>query len=529
MAARTDREVKKQSQGYLFGVVILSLSAIAVKLIGLFYKIPMLKLLGSEGMGYFNSAYELYALFCVISTSGIPVAMSVMISTSSSDKVAGALRVLKIAAKALFLIGIVCSAAMFGLAYPFSKLLGEEKCVYALLAISPGLLFACLTGAYRGYFQGLSRMAPTAVSQLIEAVCKLIFGLLLVYLALRAGFRTEMIAAAAALGLVIGSVLSTMFLFIMKKRTVETPERVCYSEKSILKTLFKTSAPITLSAAALSFTKLIDMTMIIRRLQSAGYTSEEAFSVYGSYTTLAVPLFALAPALIGSVAQPLIPRLGDAIASGDCEGQTSATNDAVRLASIISMPISLGLSLFSKEILELLFKGQNAEIVLCAPLLAMLGMSVTLSCLVTVGNSILHAYGRARIPMIAMLIGSVVKIITSYVLIGNSGIGIAGAPISTFLCDFVINAINAYYISKCLPSGIAVGKVLVRPFAASVLSVAIAKIIYGIFAARFGEGNALTLSFIGLAAMIYLPTCLLLGVVKIDDIPIIKKKKQPAK
>lgn len=526
-AIRTEREVEKQSRGYLLGVIVLSLSAIAVKFIGLFYKIPMLKLLGSEGMGYFNSAYELYALFCVISTSGIPIAMSVMISTSSKDKTVGAQVIFKIAARALLLIGIVCATAMFGLAYPFSKLLGEEKCVYALLTISPGLLFACLTGAYRGYFQGLSRMVPTAVSQLIETVCKLVFGLLFVYLAIVAGYSTEIVAAAAALGLVIGSAISMCYLFITRKTSKTISGEVDHIEKGILRMLFKMSAPITLSAAALSFTRLIDMAMIIRRLQSAGCTSEEAFSVYGGYTTLAVPLFALAPTLISSVAQPLIPRLGDAISSRNMKEQTTAVNDAIRLASIISMPISMGLSLFSKEILELLFRGQREEIESCAPLLSMLGISVVLSCMVTVGNSILHAYGHAKIPMIAMLIGSVVKIVTSYFLIGSASIGIAGAPISTFLCDFTINAINAYYISKCLPSEIAVGRTLVRPFVASALSVALVKIFYGICAARVGEGTMLTLSFIGLAALVYIPACLLLGVVKISDISI-KEKKKPA-
>ena len=531
--ARLEREVendvsvKKETRNYLFGVLVLSLSAIIVKLIGLFYKIPMLKLLGSEGMGYFNAAYEIYALFCIISTAGMPVAMSVIISSCSDNKGRGALRVFGVAFRMLLVIGVVCTSVMLAFAFPFSHLLGESRSVYAILAISPALLFACLTGAYRGYFQGLSKMTPTAISQFIEAACKLIFGLVFVFLALRLGFKTEIVAAFAALGLVVGSFLSMLYLCITKRISGDTSVKNDGGQGEIIRMLWNTSVPITLSAAVLSVTRIIDMTMIIRRLQSAGYTGSQAFSVYGSYTTLAVPLFALAPALISSVAHPLVPRLGDAIAIGDKDAQTRAANDAVRLSALISMPMSIGISLFSKEILELLFRGQAAEIELCAPLLSMLGLSVTLSCLVTVGNAMLQAYGHARIPMISMLIGSGLKIVISYFLIGNARIGIMGAPISTLLCDLVINIINSYYISKSVPMGISVGKSLVRPFVAALVSVLISKISYGYFAAKYGTGAILTLSFIGLAAVLYVPLCLLLGAVSFKEItPRIKGENQ---
>lgn len=530
-SARLEREVekdvrvKKDTRNYLFGVVVLSISAIFVKLIGLFYKIPMLKLLGSEGMGYFNAAYEVYALFCVISTAGVPIAMSVIISSYSDDKRGGALRVFSIAFKALLVIGVICTSVMLAFAYPFSHLLGEVKSVYAILAIAPALFFACLTGVYRGYFQGLSKMTPTAISQFIEAACKLIFGLVFVCVALRFGFKTEIVAAFAALGLVVGSVLSMLYLCITKKMSCDLSAKDGRDKSKIIKSLWHTSVPITISSAVLSVTRIIDMTMIIRRLQSAGYTSTQAFSVYGSYTTLAVPLFALAPALISAVAHPLIPRLGDAIALGDGEGQASAANDAVRFTSLIAMPISMGISLFSKEILELLFSGQTAEIELCAPLLSVLGMSVTLSCLVTVGNAMLQTYGRARIPMISMLVGSVTKIVVSYFLIGNASVSIMGAPISTLLCDLVINIINFYYICKLIPGGIKVGKPLVRPFISALVAVLVAKITYGYFAAKYGGGTLQILSFIGLAAVLYVPLILLLGTVSLSEISLRFKKE----
>ena len=76
----------QRGDGFFSGGCILSLSAISVKIVGLVYKIPMLRLLGSEGMGYFNSAYELYTLLCVIATAGLPVAMAVMIAGAESNR-----------------------------------------------------------------------------------------------------------------------------------------------------------------------------------------------------------------------------------------------------------------------------------------------------------------------------------------------------------------------------------------------------------------------------------------------------------
>ena len=128
--------------------------------------------------------------------------------------------------------------------------------------------------------------------------------------------------------------------------------------KNILKNLLLTAIPISLSALVMNLTKIIDMTVMLRRLQDIGYASAEAFSAYGCYTTLALPLFSLAPTLISSIALPLVPSLAGAIASGDDDGQLGSVSGAVKLTMVVSMPISLGLSLFSREILSLIFGGQ---------------------------------------------------------------------------------------------------------------------------------------------------------------------------
>ena len=506
------------------GVVVLSLSAVIVKIIGLIYKIPMLKLLGSEGMGYFNSAYEIYTLFCIIATTGLPVAMSVMISSEKG----GAEKIFRVAMRLFLLLGVVGSAVMIGFARPFSEFLGSDKTVFCIFAIAPTVFLICLSSAYRGFFQGHGKMLPTAVSQVIEALGKLLLGLLFAFIALRSGYSVDVVAAFAVLGLTLGTAVSVLYLMLSKRSSGE--KATCSlgeeNDRGIAWRLMRTAIPVTLSAAVISLTKVIDMTMILRRLQDLGYESEVAFSAYGNYTTLALPLFSLAPALIASVAMPLIPSLSRAVAMNDAEEQGRVVSDALKLTSIVSMPIAIGLSLFAKPILELVFSGESEAISEAYPLLVVLGLSVTSACLITVSNAILQAYSRAYIPIISMAVGSLVKIVLAYFLIGNSEIGILGAPISTFFCDLIINAVNFYCISRVMPRTPSVSTVFLMPFTASAVAVILARVAYNALVIKFGESALLTLACVAIAAILYLPLVFIFKVVKKEEIsetPILRR------
>ncbi len=521
---KKEERKREGNENFYSGVLVLSLSAVIVKIIGLVYKIPMLRLLGSEGMGYFNSAYEIYALLCIISTAGLPVAMSVMIS-KERDKITIE-KIFKISLRLFIILGVLGSAIMLAFSYPLARFLGSDKSFYCILAIAPTLFFICVTSAFRGYFQGFAHMLPTAVSQVIEALGKLVLGLIFASVALNFGFGSEIAAAFAVLGLLLGCALSSLYLFLVKKNKYKSPTTVKIgNSRKIHGELLGLAVPITLSAAVVSVTKMIDMTMILRRLQSIGYSGEQAFSAYGGYTTLCLPLFSLAPALIGSVAMPLLPKLSRAIAVGDKFRQTETVNDGIRLTNIISMPISFGLALYSKEILELLFKGENESIALCAPLLTLLAFSVSFSSMVTLSNAILQAYGRASVPLVSMISGAVVKIILAYCLIGNEVINISGAPISTFFCDLVINIVSFYFICKYVPGKIKIGKIFIRPFVSAAVSISISKFIYGAIISKYSDSGSITLFSVLLAAVMYVVMCIIFKVIEIKEIKMIIFKR----
>ena len=524
MRSGEEKTAKKNGKGFVSGVLMLSLSTFIVKVIGLAYKIPMMSLLGAEGMGYFNSAYEIYALLCVISTAGLPVALSILIS---ADAEGGRWRrIERIYRTAMTLFGIIGGAGslfMLLFAERISAFIENTNAAGCIIAIAPALLFVCVASAVRGYFQGLCRMTPTAVSQLIEAMGKLILGVSFARLAIDRGYGIPVASAFAVVGLSLGTLLSAVYLLILKaisnKRLSKEIQDSCgVGELNILGTLVRIAVPITLSSAVLGVTRVIDMALIMRRLQDIGYTSVGANSVYGAYTTLAVPIFGLVPSLITPISLALVPRLSSAIEKGSAAAQSEVVSSSLRMTVLLSMPASVGVAVYSRPILELLFSSQREAIDTSAPLLSLLGISILFSCVITTANAILQSYRQTSKPIISMALGALVKVVSAYLLIGVPSIGVWGAPISTLLCNITVTAIDVYYICKYVPRVESIVDLYARPLGASLAMMVIS---FAVFASISYLTEATTVAFIAalLAAVAaYFVLALLFGAVRREDI-----------
>ncbi len=465
---------KSCRRSFLSGVSVLTVSALIVKVIGLFYRIPLLRLLGTEGMGYFNTAYELYALFCVIATAGLPVAMSVLISAREAEGDAvGARRVYRVALGAFFVIGVVGTALLWGLATPFARLLGNENAAICIRAIAPTVFLICLSSAHRGYFQGYRNMIPTALSQIVEAAGKLFLGLLFAMYARERGADLPTIAAYAVMGLTVGTGLSVLYLVLHKRMadwhmpSIVSPDiesAPSWGWRPILRALAVTAIPVTLGAGVIGLTKCMDLALILRRLQACGATAAEANALYGCYSTLAVPVFNILPSLSTSVSLSGVPTLAAALGRGE-EGRatvhrTSLTALAVTL--LMAIPAALGLAVFAEDILSLLFAGQPGAVAEATPWLSCLALSVPAACLVTVTGGMLQAAGYANRPIISMLCGVGAKTLLAYVLLGTAGWGMAGVPLSSLVCDTVIVIFNLGFIARHAPAMLPTARESVR-------------------------------------------------------------------
>ncbi len=474
-------------RSFLSGAGVLTLSALVVKVIGLCYRIPLVHILGTEGMGYFNAAYELYALFCVIATAGLPVAMSVLISATEHGSDLGhahAERVFRVSLGAFFVIGLVGSLLLWGLSEPFAALLGSGQSAACMRVIAPTVLLICLSSALRGYFQGHRNMTPTAVSQVVEAGGKLVLGLTFAAIARHGGRDLPTSAAYAIAGLTVGTALSLAYLSFSKwlhgrkYPRGDLAARDITPARTVLGHLAATAVPVTLSAGVMAAAKCVDLVLIHRRISTLGYSSEAIASLYGCYSTLAVPVFNILPSLSTSVALSAVPALAAAMGKGrdgEAEARRTATS-ALRVTLLIAIPASVGLAVFAEEILSLLFAGQPTAVAEATPWLACLALSVPAACLVTVTGGMLQAAGRASRSVVSMLVGVVIKAVISYILLGDGRFGMMGAPIGSLVCDTVIVVLNLIFLSRHAPCMLPTGRegvgLFLAPGALSVLAVA---------------------------------------------------------
>ncbi|MBQ8858889.1 MAG: polysaccharide biosynthesis protein [Clostridia bacterium] len=513
---------------FFSGVLFLGGANVLVKVIGLLFKIPLSHYLGDEGMGYFNAAYQIYTWLYMLSTAGLPVAVSILISESRAQGDSRrAARIFKITLRLFLILGLVGAAIMLFGARPLSLLIGSPDARYAIVSIAPTLLFVCLSGAVRGYLQGFQQMAPTAFSQVLEALGKLFIGVLGAVYAIRQGFSLPIVAAFSVAGLAVGEAVAFLYLWLARNRYEKKGKLFLLSSDSvvqpqggqgILPRLFRIALPITASASVLSLTGLIDLVMVQRRLQSIGYTVSAATAFYGSYTTLAVPMFNLPPALIYPITTAIVPLLSATLAAGNRGALDRLIQSAMRVASLISLPCSLGLSLFSRPILRLFFPIEMVED--AAPMLSILALAIFFLSLLTVTNAVLQANDMAKYPMISMLVGGVAKIVAGYVLIGDPNVGTAGVPFSTLLCYIVAVSFNLYFIIRHLHVYPSIGRILVRPAFAALLSVGAARGFY-LIAGGDAKTPLLVLPAIIIAVFAYAAAIFLLKAVTLDDLTLI--------
>ena len=502
------------------GVLVLTVSNLLVKAAGLVFKIPMNSVVGDAGMGYYNAACSLFTVFYTLSAAGLPVALSVMIAGYRAEgNVLGARQTEKRAALLFLSLGLASSCLMFFCAGPLSGVIRSPGSRISVEAVAPALLFLCVSGALRGCFQGTGDMTPTAVSQLAEAVGKTAFGVAGAVWAVRRGYSASVAAAFAAMGLTVGSLVGTLCLLAVRLRRGEKIFRAGETRdqpvdpRVTLRRLFEIALPVTLSASVMSLSAVADTTSVQRILQAAGKSAEEAAAAYGNYTSLAVPLFNLPPALVYPAAYALVPAAAAAMAEGNRKKAAESVRRAAEYAAMIGIPSAFGLAALADPILCLLFRESSAH--RAAPLLLLLAPAAFFVCLTAVTNAALQAVGGQRIALCTMTAGAAVKWVSAEILLRRCGI--AGAPLSTFLSYLTISGLNLCFLPR------RIGGFL--PPAKRILAVLCSGALCG-FAAercrrtffRFLPGDAATLCAIAAGGSVYLAALGLTGILR-DYLP----------
>ena len=537
------RRVARTSKPNTFfgGAAILAVGILVVKLIGMFYKIPLLNIIGEQGSADFNNAYNIYSVLLTISTAGLPVAVSKLVSEADALGRRNQVRRTFRLALALFLIlGVLSFLVMFFGSEQLAGLMNDSMAAPGIRALAPAVICVGCLSAFRGYAQGHGSMTPTAVSQIIEALCKLTVGLGLAYWLVGHGADASHAAAGAVTGVTVGTIVALAYMLmnflITRSQEPQLADDRPDEPATILKHLLMIAVPITISSSMVGIVTVIDTSLVQGQLQRALLENQDTWNLYGNFvdfTSLedalsawqaalpdgstvsmslldqytaqaealrdqqsaltdlqsaslelhaalenisrtlygnysgALNIYNLPTSLMAAVTAAVIPAVSGALARRDRRGAGRITGSALRISALAACPMAVGLFVLGEPIMALIFPNLNPQ--LAGPLLSTLGLATLFVCMMLVCNSILQAHGFVSLPVIIMVAGGVVKIITNYNVVIQPTIGIYGAPMGNILCFALCMTLDLVVMSRVIPRRPKYIQVFAKPLAASAL------------------------------------------------------------
>lgn len=527
-------DMKNGEKGFQRGAFLLLCSAVVVKLIGALFKIPLSSkyCLGDLGFGYFSSAYDLFTPFYALAMAGLPVAVSKTVSEYLAKGRYGDVRqTLKVSRRVYLAAGLICFLCLGVFIYPFSRLTDSTGAgIYSLLAMTPSVVFCCLMSSYRGYYQGLNNMLPTAVSELLEALCKLVLGFGFGLLTVKITGNAALGAAAAIFGITVGTALSTLYLKLYHKFKGDgiSPDELSGSpiggsSSSAAKALVLIAVPVALASLAGNITLIIDALTVRRQLGGLDEGSFNiiremyAFSVADYNKTAAAPitngelsallygirgkaytLFNLVPTLTAVIGVSAVPVITGLNAEKDYKALNRNLNSALKLASLISFPAGVGLFVASDRIMELLYDSV-ASVEIGAPMLGLFGASAVFAGIAIPLTGILQGIGKQKSALINIAAGAVVKLIIGLLTVAVPEINVKGAAFGTLACYAVIFILHIAVLLKCKGISLNVKAVFLKPLVAALLCGLVAGAVLYI-----GDSFFITVSAIFAAAAVYI-------------------------
>lgn len=497
-----------KGSSFMAQAFILAAAAMITRILGFLYKLPITNTIGDEGMGIYSMGGVVYNFFYILSSAGLPAAVSRMVSARLALKQDGnAHEVFKVSFKFSLSIGLISSLVLFFGAGFFASLIKSPEAYYSLVALAPMILITSILSSFRGYFQGMGNTVPTAVSQIIEQVFNAIFSILLVVVLFK---NTKDIALAAAggnagtgIGGFMGLLVILLIYFMARGRIFKKIRRhksyaTKESSSAILKELIKTAFPIIAGTAIFSFTGIIDSLMVISRIQVGGFSYNEALAFFGLLSNKFNALTTLPVTIASTMATAVIPNISASVALKDHASVGEKTNLALRLAMIICVPASFGMGIFADQIYKLIFPGAPA-----GGYLLMVGFpTIIFLSLYQISTGILQGIGQVKIPVLSALIGCLIKIPVNYFLLSLPQVNILGAVFGTFVCYAVAAPINVFFAYRYTQARIDFKGIFLKPLAASIFMSGICYVSYYLIYSLYpSNAVALIISiFIGIMA-----------------------------
>lgn len=517
-------------EGFLLGALMLSFSGLLVKISGLVFRVGVTGLVDQNdaAMSHFSAAYSVYTFLLSLATSGIPIAISAMVSKALAlGKYKDVKQLIKYVTVIFVAFGAAVTALGMIFARPIAQFINNDDSYYCMLLIMPSVFSISVVSVYRGFFQGYNNMKPTSVSNFVDAMIKLVAGVGIAAYLQKNGYPAHIIVAGAIAGVSLGAFGSCLYMFLRyifrNKDYRITVAQFMADEgtppKTLMKEFMMIALPVALSSITVQLMGLIDTTVIINRLKTL-MPEVEAQAAYGAYSTKATAIFNLPSFFIITIGVSLVPSISAAFAKKDSVLVKRTGNLALKYSSIIAFACALGLSAVSQPTIQLIFSGSTP---LAGELLSILSLSLVAVGFTNVTTYMLQAIGKAYQTVVSTVVGVILKSILTFLLL--EPLGIYGAPVATNIAYPVMFIINLIYIKKYLgfvPNFI---DILLKPFFAGIACFGAAWGTLKLFD-MWGISQKIALfPAIAAGAVVYIALLFILKLVTMNEIKQVVKKK----
>ncbi len=514
-------------KSFIKGAAILGIALVLGKVLGALYRIPLANLLEHDkGFALYQYAYPIYSFLLVISTAGLPTAISKMVSERLVlNDPRGAHQVFRIAFKILAIFGSITTIIMI-IGSPLFASLTSAQAGLSFMAIAPALLFVSMISAFRGYFQGMQRMTPSAISEFLEQLFKMVFGLALANAFIPFGYPQA--AAGALLGISLTELAVLILIsaiYLRSRRAIfenisKQKTQIEHTRKETVRQLIRIAVPIAIGACIMPLVATLDSGIIANILKGVLHMSEKkADSLFAIYSGYVNPIATMPTMMTLALAASLVPAISESRAAGRLMEMQNKASTGFKLSMLLGLPCAVGLWILARPVLQLLYSHSltvEADMQIAVNLMHISTIGVFFLFMVQTVTGILQGLGRVRVPVTSLAIGAGVKVILSFLLISRPEINIYGAPIGTITCYFVAATINTVIMRKEMKLSLPVMDFLVKPIIATAIMGAATYFIFNI-ASRFASSNVSLVIAIIAAVVIYALAVIVLGVLRPED------------
>ena len=518
-------EENNAKKTFVAGAALLGVAGVLVKLLGVFFRIPLGNIIGADGLGYYQTAYPIYILMLTVSSSGLPTAISRMIAERrSTGEYYEAYRVFRVSFKVMLGLGLATAVILYVFAPMITKLQEEPDAVYALRTTVPALLLCPVMSCYRGYFQGRKSMGPTAVSQVVEQIFRVAIGLALAYLLIPKGMAHA--AAGGSFGASAGALfglIAILFIFVRHRPVMvaeikESGRKPIQPVAEIVRELLAIAVPITIGACIMPILNGID-TFIVKNVlvKVVGYTEEAARALYGELSGMASPIINFPQVLTQAICLSLVPVITDAFKHDDMDFVRKNSALGMRYAALIGLPCSIGMIVLARPIMQLFYPRRPESIDNAAACLVFYALGLFFLAAVHALTGVLQGIGKQGIPVRNLFIGAVVKVAVTYLLTQIPSINVKGAAIGT-TCAYVVACwLNLAAVRRYAGMKLDLKLMLIGPLISSVVMGAAAFAVYRVLSSRMGNAVS-TLAAVFAGVVVYVIMVFVTRSIKMDEL-----------